>query len=240
MRVIGMTRCKNEVRWLQRVFESFLPVCDHIYMLDDHSTDGSPDVASRIPHVTVYDSPFDTLHESRDKEALIRQIHADDPHATHVVHFDGDELLCQADIPEFRRLLTPTMPTLSVWIVYYWNDEETIRVDRLYRYFKRPSIFRMPNDLRWESPYSDTGLHCTNVPASLKSLSVPCNVRFLHLGYRDAADRMRKWEFYNRVDPHNTFEGEYAHCIQGDPGGPPADAALKWAGPLKLVPFHVK
>jgi hypothetical protein len=49
-----------------------------------------------------------------------------------------------------------------------------------------------------------------------------------------AADRMKKWKWYNEVDPGNQVEDEYRHMIQGDLGGPGAEESLKWAGPLRV------
>ena len=68
-------------------------------------------------------------------------------------------------------------------------------------------------------------------------------MRLNHLGYRDRDDRLRKWEYYNRLDGKNPTEGydpqypergAYPHMIQGDVPEVPADAFLMHAWPLKL------
>src|SRR3972149_4986157 len=54
--------------------------------------------------------------------------------------------------------------------------------------------------------------------------------RLIRFGYWDGEDRQRKFEFYNRIDPGNTFEGEYRHII-----GQPHQHA---PGPVVLVPWE--
>jgi glycosyltransferase involved in cell wall biosynthesis len=54
MRFVGMLRVKNEQRWIARVIESILPLCEYVYILDDHSTDGTPEICSSYDQVTVW------------------------------------------------------------------------------------------------------------------------------------------------------------------------------------------
>jgi len=59
----------------------------------------------------------------------------------------------------------------------------------------------------------------------------------------DREDRIRKWKFYNSMDPRNRDEGfdpahpergSYPHIVQGDIPEVPAGIRLKHSGPLKL------
>jgi hypothetical protein len=49
-----------------------------------------------------------------------------------------------------------------------------------------------------------------------------------------AEDRIRKYHYYNTIDPNNEFEDQYRHMVIGDIF--PANYAGKWAGPLELAP----
>jgi hypothetical protein len=57
-------------------------------------------------------------------------------------------------------------------------------------------------------------------------------VRLLHYGYLHKEDRVRKFHWYNKIDPNNAFEDQYRHMVIGDVF--PADSSFKWAGPLEL------
>jgi hypothetical protein len=61
------------------------------------------------------------------------------------------------------------------------------------------------------------------------------NVRLYHLGYMCPEDRLRKYQWYNTIDPENESEDRYRHMVQGDIPEVPAHLKLKHAGPLRLV-----
>jgi hypothetical protein len=108
-----------------------------------------------------------------------------------------------------------------------------VRVDRWYREFRRPSLFRLTSrDLTFRRTDHGGNFHCSSAPAQLLSQITPIPVRLLHYGYLHRQDRVRKFLFYNAVDPHNILEDEYRHMVIGDLY--PADSAFRWAGPLQL------
>jgi hypothetical protein len=68
---VAMLRIRNEERWIQEVIRSTFHLCDRVFVLDDHSTDQTRSLARSVdPRVTVFDSPFKGLNESRDKNWL--------------------------------------------------------------------------------------------------------------------------------------------------------------------------
>src|ERR1039457_5852336 len=72
-----MLRVKNESRWIRHVLDSMIPLCERIFILDDHSTDCTAQICRLTNEcVTVYDSPFQGLDESRDKNFLLDRIHS--------------------------------------------------------------------------------------------------------------------------------------------------------------------
>src|ERR1039458_9255817 len=75
MTVFGMLRVKNECRWIKEVLESILPLCERIFVLDDHSDDITPEICEKLDErITVYRSQFVGLDETRDKNFLLSQI----------------------------------------------------------------------------------------------------------------------------------------------------------------------
>ncbi len=51
--ILGMLRIKDEARWIERVLRSMLPVCERIFVFDDHSTDDTVAICESIPEVTL-------------------------------------------------------------------------------------------------------------------------------------------------------------------------------------------
>ena len=226
--MIGLLRVKNEARWIERSISSILPVCDRVLVMDDHSSDGTPDLCRSIERVTVFGSPFTGLDETRDKNWLLDKARG----ADWVMMIDGDEMLAPGAV--FPQMLATSAACLSLRILYLWDREEQIRVDGVYGRFWRPSIFR-PGASRFVSTSAGGNFHCGNAPLALQSLSRPIEASLLHFGYLHREDRLRKYRWYNQVDPGNANEDGYRHMVQGDIPGVPVGARLRHAGPLELV-----
>ncbi len=240
--IYGIMRIKDEARWIEKVLASLTPVCDQVLILDDHSTDDTVAICKQFPEVTVFDSPFEGLQETRDKQWLLGKLgevaKPDDP----VVCIDGDEELAPGSHDEIRQLaaMTSGCDAYRFQILYLWDSPNQIRVDGIYGRFTRPSFFRYRPGAKFVSRTAG-GFHCGNVPDPI-ALGVS-GVKILHYGYMHKEDRIRKWKWYSSIDPHNKAEGYdelyperkcYPHIIQGDLPQVPASASLLHAGPLKL------
>jgi glycosyltransferase involved in cell wall biosynthesis len=256
-RFIGMMRIKNEERWIASVIEAQLPLVESLLILDDNSTDSTREICRSYDKVTLFESPFEGINESRDKEWLLDKaydaIPEEDQHYTNgnaespwfAVCFDGDEQLVVDDIPLIREAVQrPGIHALSLRILYLWDSPRQWRVDGVYGNFRRPSIFRLMNRaFRYKrTPWGGgANFHCSSIPQELihhsQNPNARCEARLLHWGYFDRDLRLKKFEFYSRVDPNNEAEGKYLHVCQGDIPEIPAHAKLKWAGPLELRPL---
>ncbi len=250
--IIGMLRVKNESRWIQRVLQAMLPVCDSIHLFDDHSTDETPRIAEYLG-VKVYRSEFEGLDEQRDKQFLMGQIYdsipAEDQHFTRgnpkapywALCLDGDEeLIGNAGELLHNAASSDRAQSYSLRVLYAWNSETQIRVDGVYGDFRRPSLFRLMNRaFAFQTTPNGGNLHCSSIPQEMIAGFRPCEASLLHYGYLDAELRRRKYDWYNRVDPNNLAEDCYRHITQGDPGGVPAYRRLRWAGPLELQPLEI-
>src|SRR5687768_11902015 len=230
--MIGMLRVQNEQRWIQRVIKSILPICEHVYVLDDHSEDGTPEICSSFEQVTAWESPFEGLNESRDKDWLLEQTNLES--GTWVLWIDGDEELHHADVSLVSdAAMSGKAEAFSLRIVYLWNNARTVRTDGCYQNFTRPSLFRYQAGMQFRSTAYGGNFHCCNIPCGIGNV-LPCAARLMHYGYMEQSDRMRKYLWYNAKDPENVVEDRYRHITQGDPGGAYADKRLIHAGPLRL------
>lgn len=238
MKLAGLLRIKNESRWIRMVLESLVGVCDHVFILDDHSTDNTVEICQSFgSFVSGFCSSFDTLDEARDKTFLLHQAMEHNPEW--ILMIDGDEVL-ESDAPKkFLYLLDrPAFSIYTLQILYLWNTPDTMRVDGVYGRFHRPSLFRLNRAATtWKRSGVPGNLHCTSLPDGMRGEEMGASgIKLLHYGYIDPEIRHRKYDWYNQVNPNNKHEDCYQHIIQGDQDGPVASAKLKHGGPLKLAP----
>ena len=233
---VAMSRVRNEARWISEVIEATLPLCGRMFVMDDHSTDETAEICARYPEVMVFPSPFQGLDEARDKNWLYDRI-MEQCRPDWILCVDGDEVL-EDDGPQKLRDICAVgqADAYRLKIAFLWNDPQTVRVDRIYDFFYRPSLFRpfyprpgVPDDLklvsefRWmATPFgrtrngSNPNLHCSSVPQRRIHGAPNIPVVLKHYGYLHRADRVRKLDFYTSVDWLNAAEDCYRHMTQGD------------------------
>jgi glycosyltransferase involved in cell wall biosynthesis len=228
MKVIAALRIQNEARWIERVINSVLPLCSQVLIFDDHSTDQTPFLCASMPKTSVFDSPFSGLNEARDKNYLLAKCQEQKP--DWIIWIDGDEILSPASHNAITDNLYSPKQCMSFRVKYLWDREDQVRTDGVYGDFRRQSMFRPITGAKFlgEAP----GFHTGNVPQALWRSCLYPEVDLLHLGYLHSEDRVRKYEWYNRVDPKNKREDEYRHVVIGDVF--PATSKFLHGGPLKL------
>lgn len=299
---VAMLRIRNEERWIAEVIESVMPLCDRIFIMDDHSTDGTLEVCLRYPKVTVFCSPFEGLNEARDKNWLLDQIMRE-CEASWVLCIDGDEVLERNGPDIIRETIAALKPGIRMYkrldddklrqqiafqedllrrgidpsgepeldleaahkaivglkgelarrkrpeskyaepvnafalqVAFLWDSRDTVRVDRIYGDFWRPSLFRpfypdpaKPDDVKiarelrfMSTPFGKTvdgnppNLHCSSVPQRFIHGRKLCPARLKHLGYMWRPDRVKKLDYYTSIDWQNRAEDCYRHMTQGD------------------------
>jgi len=182
--------------------------------------------------------PTQAVSEIRDKNFLWEYCKSAVPF-THMLCLDGDEVMSRVFIDDFDGLvdaLDQAVDVMTFPFIYLWDSDTQIRVDGIYgdlpdkhqrlRFPRAFTIKRVTSDqlhiMRFSWEGSKGGFHCGSIPRENFKTTVGDIVGafyarpIIHYGYRDAADRLRKYKFYNQIDPGNVFEGEYKHII-GEP-----------------------
>lgn len=230
--IAGLMRVKNETRWIERAVRSILPLCDSVLIFDDHSTDDTPKICRGIDRrVLVVKSPFEGCDEARDKNYMLA--HLGDS-CDWVVMIDGDEELAPGGVEILQEAMRRPSRSISMEVLYLWDRPDQVRVDGVYGEFLRQSVFRPDPRHRFEGG-PPPSFHCGNVPSSMRFPYYRSAATLLHYGYLHASDRVRKYRWYNQVDPDNHREDCYRHMVIGDLM--PADQKRVHGGPLKLVPL---
>lgn len=237
-KIVGMMRVHNEAPWIAEVIEGIRPLCDKIFILDDHSTDNTVEVCMRYhPQVDVLPSHFTGLNERRDKNWLLDEI-TRRCKAELILCIDGDEVM-EPSGPDIIRGTIDAHPNTASYVLkiaFLWNNQETWRVDRIYNDFWRPSLFRpfhedpnkpddrkLLNELRFmATPFgraidgNEPNLHCSSVPQRFIHGCGLMPVRLKHYGYMSRESRVKKLDYYTSIDWKNAAEDCYRHMTQGD------------------------
>jgi O-antigen biosynthesis protein len=218
-RVICQMRIRNEEKWLLEVLDSIATVADGIVILDDGSTDHTPDICRSHPAVLEYvqqNEPI--LDEVRDKNRLLQMALAHNP--DWVLSMDGDEILedsASERILKAIRECPPSVTILDIEFLYMWNDLKHYRTDGIYRRIFHHRLFKLENQdtasLHFRPTSHGGNFHCESVPSNLFGRSVEIDVKVKHLGYMDAQDRERKYKFYKSKDPVHAVKGYYEHLL---------------------------
>jgi glycosyltransferase involved in cell wall biosynthesis len=238
--MIGLLRVKNEERWIARAVGSLAKCCDEIVILDDHSSDGTPEIARQCGAVVIH-SPFEGIDEARDKTWLVAECYRRGILAAGAIALmiDGDEALVAHHDLYIKQTLE-IGDAASLRVLYLWDDEQHVRLDGIYGRFYRPSAWRCAGpdrDVFVTIGSAKCGLHCSNVPYDRAHKAVRCSAVLLHYGYMLRDDRIRKYRAYNSIDPGNEYEDCYRHIVIGDLF--PADSRFRHAGPLEVAPCSI-
>ena len=235
---VGMLRIRNEERWIQEVIRSTFHLCDRVFVLDDHSTDQTRFLARSVdPRVTVFDSPFKGLNESRDKNWLYDQI-IRECRPEWILCIDGDEVLEGSSGAAIRQAIAehPEVDAWALKIQFLWDHPGIVREDRIYGDFWRPSLFRplhedpatpdsikLLREFRFQStPFGrhvsgdKPNLHCSSVPQRRIHNFKRIPARLKHYGYMEREWRVAKLDYYTSIDWCNQSEDCYRHMCQGD------------------------
>jgi glycosyltransferase involved in cell wall biosynthesis len=235
MKITAQLRIRNEARWLREVLVSIQPLTRDIVVFDDNSTDASPEIAKEMGATVIY-SPYaaNDTNEARDKDWLFAAVRERKPQ--YILSIDGDEVLPAGAAEIIRATLNPEIALYCFRIKYLWNDRQHYRVDGVYNHQQQWRMFSLINqkpDLRFVGNGAGGNFHCGNAPKGIRGGGCMVDADILHLGYMHAEDRIRKFGWYNRIDPNNTREDKYRHMVIGDLY--PAESKFAHGGPLILA-----
>lgn len=90
-KIICLTPVRNEAWILERFLAAASVWADHILVADQHSTDGSREIAARFPKVTLIENPSEGFNEPERQQLLIAEARK----------IEGPKLLVALDADEF-------------------------------------------------------------------------------------------------------------------------------------------
>lgn len=202
--LIVITPVRNEA-W---VLEAFLTHCsswaDHIIVADQHSTDGSREIAQRFPKVTLIDNPTDEWVENVCRARLLEEAQ----------HFPGDKIIFALDADEF---LSDGFLQTTGWNRIMESEPNEIFCFRWFNLYGDMSHGEVEGGgAEWAAHYApgidvaaeyqlreQHAVHCQRVPClegERCRYTMIEDIRFVHLGNLNMYRMRNKLDFYQVVN----------------------------------------
>ena len=207
--LLAMLPVRNEAgRYLKTVLNQLSGFVDGIVILDDASTDETPDLCRDHSGVIRYHRLKEPLF--RNNETALRQILWEmtiEFEPGWIIAIDADEVFESGINREISRLTVKNQFDLVLFTIYhFWGDLTNYRVDGLWdpALSKTPCLYRFRKDINYH--WSSRRLHCGRFP--IECYQRPAwlsQVRLFHLGYVRQEEQLNKFHRYLTLDPKGQF-----------------------------------
>lgn len=216
-KLVAVYRVKNEQETLPASLDATASFADAIVVLDDGSTDRTPEICRAHKGVTRYEYQTLPFDERRDRNRILEM--AEELNPDWVISIDGDEIfeMERAKAVQLMQLADPTVKVVGFhWYTFWEPTHSYFREDGA---FGRGTGYRM---CKWERDRrifhgTPEGLHCGNIPQYPDGSHRFTDIRVQHLGYDSEEKRQRKLLFYRAVDkdPQEVLVGskDYSHLV---------------------------
>lgn len=201
-------RVKNEERILSKSLESLRVLDCPVILLDDGSTDSTPEIASEFPYVDYHYQDLE-MDELRDRGWLFRKAWGFRPEW--VLTLDGDEVLPERTARKILAAIEHApqgVNIIELAIAFMWGEDWYVNFEK--GPFWHPRMYRMTQaDL--EAPFKPIefatgerfkhGLHCGPLPPMRNPWAAMRVYGYIKAyGYDTEEDYRRHLDFYNEYD----------------------------------------
>nr|WP_154984400.1 glycosyltransferase [Paenibacillus xylanexedens] len=227
-KLTAMLQVRNEQgRYLEEVLQNLSEFVDEIVIVDDASTDGTPEICRAFPKVVrldVLEKPL-FAEEWRLRNTLWQAAVSTDP--DWLLSVDADELYSAEAKKAMRKLIDQDYVDWFAFRFYdMWGCRTHYREDELWSMHKRHTASLVRYMPGYPYFYPQQNHHVPRLPASCTVLSGVCTeLKVQHLGWAGSLeDRVRKYLRYKRIDPH----GEWGNPAQYESILDPEPRLLPW------------
>lgn len=204
-KLTAMMIVRNEAdRYLVRCLRALVNYVDEIIILDDGSTDETPEVCLSFPTVRLYrqnDSTF-LVDESQLRQKLWQ--YTTDSKPEWILAIDADEFIEPNPINELTYLFKQDhFNAISFRLFDCWGSEDDYRVDGLWNPWLRGfSIYIVKYQPKLSSDWPSLKFHCGRIPLAYRHIPhYESNLKIKHLGWANSANIAAKYVRAVSQDP---------------------------------------
>lgn len=213
-KLVSALLVKDEAdRWLRPCLERLSEVSDTIVVLDDNSTDATPDVARGMGCEVTVRSGEAMWGQEAHARAELWELGASRCGPRDWLLIADADMILRGDP---RPYLLSTAVTAWSWILYDLWDATHYRSDTYWRghEFPRPWLFR-PASLNEPPVWPERGIHCGHCPTNFRILTANApTLGWEHRAYSTPEARQQKHAAYMRQAAQLTpFELAHAESI---------------------------
>ncbi|MGI9861897.1 glycosyltransferase [Moorella naiadis] len=204
-KLTAMMIVRNEAgRYLERCLKSLSAYTDEIVILDDASSDATPELCASFPAVKLYrrETSLFLIDEARLRQELWDYTAATSPEW--ILALDADELLEDRAAGELPCLLRQDLfPAVGFRLFDCWGGEDYYRVDGLWSPWLRGfSIYLVKYQPHLPAAWPAQAFHCGRLPLAYRRLPyLESDLRIKHLGWANPAEIRPKYERAVGRDP---------------------------------------
>ncbi len=207
--VLAMMVVRNEAdRYLRPVLNRLGACVDGIVVLDDASTDHTPELCRAHPQVIRFErlaTPFFAEDEAKLRQRLWELTVELNP--TWILALDADELLEAKFSQVLPALCAQTRYDLVSFPVYhFWGDFRHYRVDHWWHPARARTACLHRRQKNRSYHWAPRPLHCGRFPQeAYLTPRLNSGIRLLHLGYAGLGERQAKYRRYLDLDPQGKY-----------------------------------
>lgn len=208
-KLTAMMLVRNEVnRYLPRCLKSLTSYVDEIIILDDASTDPTPELCLSFPNVKLFRHEISLflIDEAQLRKQLWHYTVSTNPEW--ILALDADEFLETRAVFELPYLLNQDLfPAVSFRLYDCWGSEDYYRVDGLWNPWRRGfSIYLVKYQPQLVADWPSHKYHCGRLPLSYRRLpNFESDLRIKHLGWANPAETRDKYERAVKQDINFNF-----------------------------------
>ena len=212
---------RNEAgRYLESVLRQAAQYASSAVILDDASTDGTPEICKKMLHRIPLTLVSNREPSFNNEIVLRKQLWSMtvDTNPDWILILDADEVFEDGAVWALPSLAANTEAEAYSFRLYDMWDQNRYREDQYWNAHHHHRVFMARHSPELVCRWRETPQHCGRFPANITDLKVVQSPhRIKHLGWMKASDRLAKYCRYRELDPGSRYGIEEQYLSILDP-----------------------